>query len=65
MEEFIKHFRRERPGEWVCTAPATLDTPKGRVQVNAGTRLVRNQPFMNVDLAAMLEEAYQRFLSSR
>src|SRR4051812_40522977 len=65
LEQFIKHFRREKPGEWVCTSPATLETPKGRVQVNAGTRLVQDQPFMNVDLARMLEDAYLRFMSGR
>ena len=60
MEQFIKHFRRESGGVWVCVSPATLDLPQGRVQVTAGTRFTIGTKFMNVDLARMLDEEYSR-----
>ena len=60
METFIKHFRREGGGHWVCVEPATLDLPQGRVQVAPGTRLTIGTKFMNVDLARMLDEEYSR-----
>jgi hypothetical protein len=60
MEQFIKHFRREPGGVWVCVSAATLDLTPGRVQVTPGTRLVIGTKFMNVDLARMLDEEYRR-----
>ena len=60
MEQFIKHFRRESGGHWVCIEPATLDLPEGRVQVAPGTHLTIGKTFMNVDLARMLDEQYSR-----
>jgi hypothetical protein len=60
VENFIKHFRREGGGHWVCVEPATLDLPAGRVQVTPGTQLTIGTKFMNVDLARMLDEEYSR-----
>ena len=60
MEEFIKHFRRESGGVWVCVEPATLDLQQGRVQVTPGTCFTIGTKFMNVDLARMLDEEYSR-----
>jgi hypothetical protein len=60
MEEFIKHFVRERPGVWVCVAPATWEGPP-RVQVTPGTKFTVGTPFMGVDLAQRLEQHYRRF----
>ena len=60
MEEFIKHFRRESGGVWVCVSPVTLDLAQGRVQVTPGTRFTVGTKFMNVDLARMLDEEYSR-----
>jgi len=57
MEQFIKHFRRQSGGVWVCVEPATLDLPQGRVQVTPGTCLTIGTKFMNVDLARMLDES--------
>lgn len=57
---FIKQFRRDGAGNWICVAPATLDLPHGRVQVTPGTRLSIGTKFMNVDLARMLDEEYSR-----
>lgn len=65
MEEFIKHFRREGAGEWVCLSPTTVNTHKGRVQVTAGSRFTLGRPFMNVDVAEILEHAYQRSSAGR
>ena len=60
MQQFIKHFRRETGGVWICETAATLELPQGRVQVNPGTRFVVGTKFMNVDLARMLDEEHSR-----
>jgi len=60
MQQFIRHFRREGAGVWICVEPATLDTPQGRVQAAPGTRFVLGTKFMNVDLARLLDEEYSR-----
>lgn len=60
MEQFIKHFVREAPGHWTCFEPCTLDSPVGRVQVPIGTRVRRGEKFMNFDVAAALDEEYER-----
>jgi hypothetical protein len=56
VHEFIKHFRREGEGTWVCVAPATLSLPQGRIQVTAGSRFTRGTKFMNIEIAALLEQ---------
>ena len=60
MQQFIKHFRREGAGVWVCVEPATLELPQGRVQAAAGTRFIIGTKFMNVDLARLLDDEYLR-----
>ena len=60
MQQFIKHFRREGAGVWVCVAPATVDLPEGRVQAAPGTRFVVGSKFMNVDIARLLDKEYSR-----
>jgi hypothetical protein len=65
VENFIKHFRREAGGHWLCVEPATLELPTGRVQVTPGTQLTIGAKFMNVDLARMLDEEYSRAYKRR
>ena len=60
MDGFIKHFARDPYGAWLCIEPATLQLPQGRIQVAPGTKFTRGTKFMNVDLAELLEEEYQR-----
>lgn len=60
MHKFIKSFVREPDGSWRCVNPAELRLPQGRVQVAPGTVLVRGSRFMNVDLAAMLDEQFRK-----
>lgn len=60
MQEFIKHFRRDNADTWSCLEPAELTLPSGRIQVTPGSRFVRGTKFMGVDLAELLEEAYQQ-----
>jgi hypothetical protein len=60
VHNFIRHFVRERPGCWRCESDGDLDLPQGRVQVVAGSVFVRGTRFMNVDLAALLEEQYAK-----
>ena len=63
MQNFIKHFRRESAGVWVCVDAATLQLPEGRVQVAPGSRFTLGTKFMNIELAAILEREYQRTTS--
>jgi hypothetical protein len=60
MRQFIRHFRREGEGVWICVEPATLELPQGRVQVAPGTRFTIGTMFMNVELAALLDAEYQK-----
>jgi hypothetical protein len=60
MKEFVKHFKREGVGVWVCESPATLLLPEGRIQVTPGTRFTLGTTFMNVEVAALLEAEYQK-----
>jgi len=60
VENFIRHFRREGAGVWVCVEPATLDLEAGRVQVTPGSRFVIGTKFMNIDLARLLDQEYSR-----
>jgi hypothetical protein len=59
VQNFITHFKRETNG-WRCIESATLELPGGRVQVTPGSVFVRGTSFMNIDLAKMLDEEYER-----
>ncbi len=61
MQRFIEHFTRNDFGVWVCVSPAELHLPEGRIQVTPASRFARGTKFMNVDLAALLEEQWQRY----
>jgi hypothetical protein len=58
IEGWIRHFRRDRAGVWVCLESVTLDLPEGRVQVTPGSRFTIGTKFMNIELARMLDEAF-------
>jgi hypothetical protein len=61
MRYFARHFRRQPNGTWLCTSAAELITPKGRVQVTAGTCFAPGTTFMGIDIAQWLEaEAKKR-----
>jgi hypothetical protein len=64
VEGFIKRFRREGAGVWICIEPAELLLPQGRIQITPGTRFTRGTMFMNVELARLLDEQYERHLPS-
>lgn len=55
METFARSFRRNADGSWICIAPATLQHPRGRIQVAAGTCFYPGTVFMGVDIAAWLD----------
>jgi hypothetical protein len=56
MHEFRKCFIRDPSGAWRCVKPADIQLPTGRVQVTPGSVFTRSTRFMNVDLAALLDE---------
>lgn len=60
MREFIKHFVREHHGSWRCVEPTEFKLDGSRIQVAPGTRFTRGTTFMGVDLAARLDEEYER-----
>jgi hypothetical protein len=60
VEHFIKHFRRDPFGVWICVAPAEVQLPQGRIQVTVGSRFARGTKFMNLDLAVLLEEHHEK-----
>lgn len=60
MQNFIRHFRRDPLGVWICVSDAELQLPEGRIQVTLGSRFAPGTRFMNVDLAALLEEQWQQ-----
>jgi hypothetical protein len=65
VQHFIRRFRREGAGNWICLEPATLELPQGRIQITPGTRVTIGNRFMNVDLARMLDEEYSRGHATR
>jgi hypothetical protein len=54
-DDFITHFCRNDDGSWICTSPATLNGPNGRIQVTAGSCFYPGTIFMGFDLAKWLE----------
>ena len=60
MQNFITHFKRESNGAWTCLEPAELLLPGGRIQVTPGSRFLRGTTFMGIDLAALLDEQYDK-----
>lgn len=64
MESYIKHFRRESGGIWLCVESATLELPQGRIHVSEGQRFMVGAKFMNVEMARLLDEAYSRMQRS-
>ena len=57
--DFAKHFCKNPDGSWTCISPATLHTPKGRIQVTAGSRFYPGTRFMGFDLAHWLNDELQ------
>ena len=60
MQNFYQSFVREKDGGWLCTEPAELELPSGRIQVAVGTRFTRGTRYMGVDVATLLEEHRRR-----
>lgn len=60
VHNFIKRFVRDQHGAWRCIAPGEVQTPKGRVQVTPGSVFTRGTKFMNVDVAELLDQQYEK-----
>ena len=56
VAEFLKAFRREPSGRWICVEPTTFEGPNGRMQVTPGTAFTPGSTFMGADLAKWLDE---------
>lgn len=59
MENFIKGFRREADGSWVCVAFTELRTVMGRIQVTEGARFTPGTIFMAMDICRLLDETQE------
>lgn len=55
MERYLRHFRREGWGIWVCVEAVRLELPDGEVEVPAGAALVAGTKFNGIDVAMLLE----------
>jgi hypothetical protein len=60
VQNFYRSFVREKDGAWLCTEPAELELPSGRIQVAVGTRFIRGTRYMGIDLARLLDEYRER-----
>jgi hypothetical protein len=60
MSEFIRHFTRDGQGRWTCVTQAEVIAPAGRIQVTPGTTFARGTMFMNFDIAAALDDQYEK-----
>jgi hypothetical protein len=60
MQTFMKCFVRDNHGAWRCIEPATLDLPSGRIQVTPGSVFTRGTMFMNIEVAKILDEEYEK-----
>jgi|SRR4051812_20951207 hypothetical protein len=60
MHSFYRAFHRNADGSWTCTAPATLNHPRGRVQVTEGSTFFRGTTFMGIDIVEWLEEQHEQ-----
>jgi hypothetical protein len=60
MQDVLRSFNREGQGRWICRQSCSFESPVGRVQVAAGTRVERGLRFLNFDLAAALEAEYEK-----
>lgn len=60
MKDFIKHFRRDTLGVWLCVSPAEIQLPQGRIQITPGSKFAPGTKFMNVDLVRLLDEQWER-----
>ena len=53
---FVRHFCRNDDGSWTCVSHATLECPKGRIQVTEGSRFYPGTEFMGFDLVKWLDD---------
>ena len=60
MQDLIRNFDREGPGRWVCRQSCSVQVAAGRIHVACGTRVMRGLRFENYDIAAALDEEYER-----
>lgn len=63
--DLSKAFRHNPDGSWSCVVPVTLEHPKGRIQVNAGTTFTHGSRFMGIDVAEWLDQAIAQYRRPR
>jgi hypothetical protein len=56
MEDFIKHFKRERAGVWTCLTTSTVTG----VAIPSGARILAGTPIDGIDVGQLLEAHYAR-----
>jgi hypothetical protein len=59
MMRVIENFVRDQFGSWLCVKPALISVAGACIRVSPGTRFSRGTSLMDVDLAALLDDAYE------
>ena len=57
MDGFLKAFKPQSDGSWVCVSAVEWQSPNGRIQVTEGSRFAPGTDFMGIDLAELLDKA--------
>lgn len=60
MQSFIRHFYREARGRWVCFESCNFQAPIGVIHVSTGTMIHRGYSINDYDLAARMDDEYER-----
>ena len=64
MQSFIKHFVRDGSGAWVCVERAEFSLAEWANPSNSRARFTPGTILMEIDLATLLDEEYDRGLQS-
>ena len=59
MMRVIENFVRDQFGSWLCIKPVEIRLPGARLLVAPGTRFTRGTSVMDVDLARLLDQAWE------
>ena len=59
MMRVIESFVRDQFGSWLCIKPVELAVAGAKIHVAPGTRFSRGTSISDVDLARLLDQAYE------
>lgn len=56
MQEFIKSFKQDPDGSWICVSEVEFHVQQGVIKVAVGSKFTLGTKFFGVDLAEWLNE---------